>query len=197
MVSRELSRTSQETAHGGNTNTKDNVLEPDATPTIGANTKDLPRNKSFSFQPARWGRNVLQDIKGPLRRYKIRQGKQPLIEDGPEDQHRQTEMMPRPPRLSKHELEIAFSQPSSSQHLECLNLRGGDGPPKYRSERTLDRLEELDRELTRLHRQRVLIEMEKEELLSRVDESDDEQGIFIKSKKKKKNGKITAFKTSS
>jgi hypothetical protein len=116
-----------------------------------------------------------------------------MIEDDQEDPHGETKAMRRPLRLPKHVLEIELSQPSSSQHLDCLNLKGGDGPPKYRSERTLNRLDELDRELTRLHKQKVLVEIEKEELLSRVDESDDEQGIFIKGKKKK-NGKITAFK---
>ena len=110
----------------------------------------LPRNQSFSIgsnliQAKKWGKNMLQEIKAPLRRHKIRQGKQPALE---------IVYLPHIPAAGdeapKEMPERVFKKPSSSQQFQSMKLQGGTGPPKYLSEQTLNKLDQLDREHERM-----------------------------------------------
>ena len=132
----------------------------------------LHRNQSFSIgsnliQAKNWGRNVLQEIKAPLRRHKIRQGKLPAL---------QVADLPQVP-ASRYEApkeipERAFTNPSSSQQFQSMKFQGGTGPPKYLSEQTLNKLDQLDREHERMKREIARLEKGREELLKRAQTED-------------------------
>jgi hypothetical protein len=125
----------------------------------------LPRNQSFSIgsnliQAKKWGKNVLQEIKAPLRRHKTRQGKLPALE---------VAYQPHVPAVRhqapKEMSERVFTNPSSSQQFQSMKLQGGAGPPKYLSEQTLNKLDQLDREHERMRREIARLEKGREELL--------------------------------
>ena len=153
-----------------------------------------PRIESFSLssnleQATRWGRNVLQDIKKPLRRYKIRQGKQPA----PYIESMTPMAAGRTP--SKKTLYMALSKPSSSQQFQSLNLEGGNGPPKYMSESALNKLDTQERKrqarIAKEEKHLKARELLKNEPLEKVaiDGNDSEEGIFDKIKKVAKRDK--------
>lgn len=149
-------------------------------------------NSSFSLssnlgQAARWGRNVLSDIKIPLRR-RVRPGKEPS-----------TEIYPPPPivvyriRPSIQEIEAAFAEPSSSRKFDGLNLQGGTGPPKKLSLKTIDKLRKLDLEHIRAQREKVRLLEEEMGLLPAV-VSDYEAEICVRSKRKSLKDKVKLTK---
>jgi hypothetical protein len=164
-----------------------------AIPKDSASLKCLPRTESSSFgsnlvQAKRWGRTMLQEIKAPLRRHKIRQGKQPAL-------HNEVVYISPPrvsgykPAVSKDVLDVAFTRPSSSRELQYMNLPGGVGPPKYLSQQTLDRLDEFDREQERIKKELERIDKGREELLRRAENEDSEEqdGLTKKAKEDQKD----------
>ena len=141
----------------------------------------LPRNQSFSFgsnliQAKKWGKNVLQEIKAPLRRHKIRQGKLPALEVA-----YLPHVLAAGHEAPKEMLEGAFTNPSSSQQFRSMKLQGGTGPPKYLSEQTLNKLDQLDREHKRMKRDLARLEKVREEILKRAQTDD----IMVREKQTK------------
>jgi hypothetical protein len=162
--------------------------------TIREKSKDLPgvpRSHSFSFgsnfmQAKRWGRNMLQEMKTPLRRYNIRQGKQPAFEV--------TYLRPVSTaggEIPKRTLDFAFRRPSSSQQFQNMKLQGGTGPPKYLSEQTLNELDKLDREEAKIKKELARLEKEKQQVLKRAKAGDKE-----KQKKEKMSHEVKGGKSS-
>jgi len=76
----------------------------------------------------------------PLKRAKIRDGKQQALEI------HSPPVVRRPPKPPKKFLDVAFLRPSTSREFENLNLEGGRQAPRYVSEKDLDRLDEIDKE---------------------------------------------------
>jgi hypothetical protein len=165
--------------------------------TLDDNARQEPlrrNNSSFSLtsnlgQAARWGRNVLGEIKNPLRR-RVRPGKEPSTE------------IYSPPivvyriRPSIQEIEAAFAEPSSSRKFEGLNLQGGTGPPKRISMKTIDKLRKLDLEHIRAQKDKVRLHEGKMGLLP-AEVSDDEAEIFVQSKRNSLKDKAKLTKMAS
>jgi hypothetical protein len=154
---------------------------------VSSNTS-LLRSESFSFgsnlmHAKKWGRAMLQEIKAPLRRHKIRQGKQPapFIEE--------TYLIPvqvgrHHPSVSKELMNKILTQPSSSQQFQSLDLKGGTEPPKYLSKKALNILDKLDRELARV-KELARMEEGKENLLKHIEGEDCvKEGVECKEKRK-------------
>jgi hypothetical protein len=169
-------RSSQELNEPDNSDVK--IVRPES--------QDLPRTQSFSLgsnlvQAKKWGRNVLQEIKAPLRRHKIRQGKQPALEMG-NVPHVGVTASQTPSEI----LNVEFTTPSSSRRFRNMKLQGGTGPPQYLSEQTLNKLDQLDREQARMRRELDRLEKGKEELLKRA-QIEDKQ--IMNKEKQRLNGK--------
>ena len=116
-------------------------------PKVNAKSKSpaVPRNYSFSLGPhvhqaKKWTRNILNDIRGPLRRSRTPEGKRPAV-----DLPQGLLSMPPPKSFSRH-----LSDPSSSGQFPWLKEEGGNGPPKGLSALTLDRLDVIEKEQARL-----------------------------------------------
>ena len=142
------------------------------TPEESSSLPLLPRNQSFSIgsnliQAKKWGKNMLHEIKAPLRRHKIRQGKLPALE---------VAYLPHIPAVGhvapKEMPQRLFTNPSSSQQFRSTKLQGGTGPPKYLSEQTLNKLDQLDREHERMKNEIARLEKKREELLKRAQSED-------------------------
>lgn len=155
----------------------------------------LPRSPSFSFgsnlmQAKKWGRDVLQEIKAPLRRQKIRQGKQPALDVGYLPWARVAGS-----EVAREPIDMSFTRPSSSQQFQNTKFQGGTGPPKYLSEHILNKLDEVDREQARIKKELVRLEKRKEELLklAHAEEKDamikEKQRMDAKELRKMKDGK--------
>ena len=146
----------------------------------------LPRTMSFSSFAKLWGHNFIREIKAPLRRRIIRHGKVPTLslkfkQGSPITRVRDHSEAPN------GLLEYVFSCPSTSQQLDCLNLDGGTGPPKYLSENTLNELDRLDREQAGIMRELARVEKERWELLRKNElEVGDDSFALPKSNKQKR-----------
>jgi hypothetical protein len=156
--------------------------QPTESSSLGSNIK----------QAKRWSRTLINDCIAPIRRYQIRQGKQPFIETKTACPAAGSSLKTPEIKISKERLAEALSTPSSSQKFLGYNLEGGYGPPKPLSVKTLDKLDHFDGEIVRVTRELSRIKKEKEDFLNRIESEDyiDEEDVVHKSKKhKKKSGK--------
>jgi hypothetical protein len=146
----------------------------------------IPTNTSFSFgsnirNAKRWSRKIIHDIKRPMTREKVRQGKLPAKEI--------TSPQPSTLERSGKNLEEVLKQPSTSDCLKGFNLEGGRTAPKRFSEKTVRTLEKFDRKeeflkkrLARIDRDRRLLIRSAE--LRDVEENEDGiDGTKVKEKK--------------
>lgn len=149
----------------------------------------FPRTLLFSSFAKLWGHNFIQEIKAPLRRRIIRHGKEPTVDL----------KFKRSPPITRVRgqsetpnglLEYAFSCPSTSRQLDCLNLVGGTGPPKYLSENTLNELDRLDRERASIMKELARIDKERIELLRKSELEVGDDGLVLpKANKQKRRAK--------
>lgn len=159
------------------------------TTTITSNSGKSP---STGIQQAkRWGRTVVRDFTAPIRKYQIRQGKQPLARPKVDPIKPASSSTAKRPevKLSKKELEIRLTAQSTSQSLENFNLQGGHGPPKPLSMRTFAKLDHFDHEITRISKELAQVKKEKEVFIRRIESDDfvdEDENVVQKSKGKKK-----------
>jgi valyl-tRNA synthetase len=165
------------------------------TTTITSNSSGSSSTGSSIQTAKQWGRTFVHEFTAPIRRYQIRQGKQPITESIVNP------VMPALPltakrsevKLSKRELEIKLNGQSTSRSLQCYNLKGGNGPPKPLSLKTFAKLDHFDQEIMRISKELAHVTKEKEDFLKRIESDefvDEEEEVVQKSKKNKKNKKI-------
>jgi hypothetical protein len=162
------------------------------------NTTTITSNNSGSSSPClsiqtakRWGRTFVHDFTAPIRKYQIRQGKQPLPDStvDPVKSALSSTAKKSQHKLPKRELEVKLSGQSTSQSLQCYNLKGGNGPPKPLSVKAFAKLDHFEQEIVRISKELAQVTKEKEDFLRRIESDDfvdEEEEIVQKSKKNKK-----------
>jgi hypothetical protein len=197
VISTAVSVLKDETAGNAETSGEGSTIKV-TTDIISTSTSHQTESSSLGSnikQAKRWSRTLIQDCIAPIRRYQIRQGKQPDI-----DQKTDSAAVSPPAgsssktpqfKIAKEILEEALTKPSSSQKFSDYNLLGGHKPPKPLSEKTLDKLDHFDHEIVRVTRELSQIKKEKEDFLKHIESEDfeDEEDTIHKSKKHKRNSK--------